>query len=201
MRNLEARIRALEAEFGPIEPESEWDGYSEEIRSALASCGMLAAAIVARTAEKEDRTLERRGERGPTYECAAAVVNTMTEMQAKFQSEGLLHAPLDDFQKARVEQIEAEMKAALGPKPESYLLDVGGDVQRLDGGQGEVVGLAPGEEIAGGTGVGFPSVRVADGGGEEFEEPLCRPLSGVGDDCGEERPAASGRGSGGGGDY
>jgi hypothetical protein len=66
----------------------------------------------------------------------------------------------------------------------SNQLDVGGDVQRLDGGQGQAVLLAPLEEIAGGTGVGFAGVRVADGGGEELDEAFGGLVPGVGDDGG-----------------
>ena len=36
----------------------------------------------------------------------------------------------------------------------------------------EAVGLAPGGEVGGGLGVGFPGVGVSDVGGEEFEDAL-----------------------------
>ena len=70
------------------------------------------------------------------------------------------------------------------------LLDVGGDVHRLDVGQGQAVPLAPGEEIAGGTGVGSPGVAVADGGGEELDEAFGGLVAGVGDDGGQDEAAS-----------
>ncbi len=69
-------------------------------------------------------------------------------------------------------------------------LDVGGDVQRLDGGQGQAVLLAPGEEIACSTGIGFPGVRVADGGGEKPNEAFGGLVAGIGDDGGQDEAAS-----------
>ena len=66
-------------------------------------------------------------------------------------------------------------------------LDVGGDVHRLDAGERQAVPLAPGEEIADGSGVCLPGVGVADGGGQELDEPLACLLPGVGDDGGQDR--------------
>jgi hypothetical protein len=66
--------------------------------------------------------------------------------------------------------------------------------ERLDGEQGEGAGLAPGEEVAGGTGVGFPCVPVSDGGGEELDEAFGRPVAGVGDDGGQDEAAGGPQG-------
>ena len=49
-------------------------------------------------------------------------------------------------------------------------LDPGGDVHRLDVKQTKAGLVAPVEEFAGGAVIGFAGVRVADVGGEEFDE-------------------------------
>jgi len=60
-------------------------------------------------------------------------------------------------------------------------------VYRLDAGQGQVALLAPCEEIPYGSGVGPP--RIADRGCEELDEAFTCPLSGLGDDRGQDQPA------------
>lgn len=66
------------------------------------------------------------------------------------------------------------------------ILDIGGDVQRLDVSQlADVVTVAPGEEPADRGHVGLPGVLVADGGGEEFQEAPGGVLAGVGEQGGE----------------
>jgi hypothetical protein len=60
------------------------------------------------------------------------------------------------------------------------LFDVGGDHDRREG--AEVMNsppLAPGQKAADGAGVGLAGVRVANGGGEEFDEAPRRALAGV----------------------
>ena len=49
--------------------------------------------------------------------------------------------------------------------------------------------LAPGEEIADGTGVGPAGVGIADGGGEELDEAAGGVVARVGDDGGQDRAA------------
>ena len=67
------------------------------------------------------------------------------------------------------------------------LLDVSGDVYRLDAGQGQAAVLAPREEIAYRFGVGSPGVAVADRGGKELDEASACCLAGVGNDGGQDR--------------
>ena len=68
-------------------------------------------------------------------------------------------------------------------------LDVGGDVHRLDVGDlAELVLVAPGEEPADGAVVGHARVRVADGGGEEFDEAARGLVAGIGDQRGTTTP-------------
>ncbi len=55
-------------------------------------------------------------------------------------------------------------------KPASEALDPGGDVHGLDVEQTKAGLVAPVEEFAGGAVIGFAGVRVADVGGEEFDE-------------------------------
>jgi hypothetical protein len=60
---------------------------------------------------------------------------------------------------------------------------IGRDMQRLDLVQcAEPVTVAPGEEPAGRVQIRCPRVPVADGHGEEFQEPTRGMLAGVGDD-------------------
>jgi hypothetical protein len=62
-------------------------------------------------------------------------------------------------------------------------LDPGGDVHRLDGAdRRHAGGRAPGQEFIGGAGIGPARVRVADVGGEEFEEAHRGALAGSGDE-------------------
>lgn len=71
-------------------------------------------------------------------------------------------------------------------------LDIGRHMQRLDGDQfAELMLVAPGEEPAHGPIIGHAGVRVADGGGEEFEEASDGLVTGVGD----ERRDTEARGS------
>jgi hypothetical protein len=63
-------------------------------------------------------------------------------------------------------------------------------MHRLDAGEGQAVLLAPDEEIADGPGVCLAGIAVADGGGEELDEPLACLLSGVGDDGGQDDATA-----------
>ena len=67
--------------------------------------------------------------------------------------------------------------------------DVGGDMHWLDAGERQAVPLAPGEEIADGSSICLPRIGVADGGGQEFDEPLACLLPGVGDDGGYDDAA------------
>jgi hypothetical protein len=58
-------------------------------------------------------------------------------------------------------------------------------MQRLDIGElADLVLLAPGEEPTDRGHVGGPGVPVADGGGEECQEPVSGMLAGIGDDAG-----------------
>ena len=62
-------------------------------------------------------------------------------------------------------------------------LDPGGDVHRLHGGdRRHAGGRAPGQEFIGSAGIGAARVRVADVGGEEFEEAHAGALAGGGDE-------------------
>jgi hypothetical protein len=62
-------------------------------------------------------------------------------------------------------------------------LDPGADVHRLDGGDRRHAGArTPGQKFIGGTGIGAARVRVADVGGEEFEEAHRGALAGSGDE-------------------
>jgi hypothetical protein len=70
----------------------------------------------------------------------------------------------------------------------------GGDVDRLDVGElADLVLLDPGEKMAGGPVIGHAGVLVADGGGEEFEEPARRMSAGAGDHCRHNERAAQRR--------
>jgi len=61
-------------------------------------------------------------------------------------------------------------------------LDPRRDVHRLDGGDRRHAGArAPAEKFIGGAGIGPARVRVADVGGEEFEEAHAGTLAGGGD--------------------
>ncbi len=51
-------------------------------------------------------------------------------------------------------------------------LDVGGDVKRLDGGEGEALGMAPREEGGGIAEIGFPRIGITDLIGKEGEKGL-----------------------------
>jgi hypothetical protein len=68
------------------------------------------------------------------------------------------------------------------------LLDPGGDVQRLNGGdRGHAVILAPSHEVSDGAAVGPLRVRVADVRREEFQEAPAGAFAGGRDECREER--------------
>jgi hypothetical protein len=59
-------------------------------------------------------------------------------------------------------------------------------VQRLDGrDRRDPPALAPGQELDDGAGIGAAGVRVADRGGEEFQEAELRALAGDRDECWE----------------
>jgi hypothetical protein len=61
----------------------------------------------------------------------------------------------------------------------SERLDVSGDMQRLDLVEGtKLVMVAPGEETTGRMQIRRPGILVADGHGEEFEEPFRRGVAG-----------------------
>ena len=65
-------------------------------------------------------------------------------------------------------------------------LDPGRDVHRLHGADRRHAGArTPGQKFIGGAGVGPARVRVADVGGEEFEEPHAGALAGGGHERGE----------------
>ena len=73
---------------------------------------------------------------------------------------------------------QALFRGGRGPHP-AQGLDVGGDVERLDGrDRGDAPALAPFEEFSHSAGVGAAGVGVADRGGEEFQEADLRPLAG-----------------------
>ena len=68
-------------------------------------------------------------------------------------------------------------------------LDPGRDMHRLDGGDRRHAGArAPGQEFIRGAGIGPARVRVADVGGEEFEEAHAGALAGGGDQRRAARP-------------
>lgn len=67
--------------------------------------------------------------------------------------------------------------------------DIDGSVYRLDAGQGEAMPLAPCQEIVYSLGVGPSRVAIADGGGEEFDEPPDCVVALICDDRGQKRPA------------
>ena len=70
-------------------------------------------------------------------------------------------------------------------------------MQRLDiGDAADAVPVAPGEKPADRPVVGHAGVLVADGGGEELEEPARGLLAGVGDDARHHDAVASGDGQG-----
>ena len=67
-------------------------------------------------------------------------------------------------------------------------LDPGRDMHRLDGGdRRHADARAPGQEFLRGAGIGPPRVRVADVGGEEFEEAHRSALAGGSDQCRQRR--------------
>jgi hypothetical protein len=61
--------------------------------------------------------------------------------------------------------------------------DIGGDVQRPDCGELQIVFFAPAEELSGCLDIGCARVFVADGGGEEFEEMFAGFAAAGSDDC------------------
>ena len=72
------------------------------------------------------------------------------------------------------------------------LLDIAGNMHRLDG--AELVkahSLAPAEEFSDSPGVGRPGIGIADIGGEEFQIPPARLLTGLSDDDRYRAAAAS----------
>lgn len=69
-----------------------------------------------------------------------------------------------------------------GRSGERLPLDIGGDMQRPDGGKLQLILLAPAEELRRGLHVRLAHIRHAVCGGEEFEEMFARLVSGIGDD-------------------
>ena len=77
------------------------------------------------------------------------------------------------------------------------VLDIGRHMQRLDiGNAADAMPVAPGEKIANRPVVSHAGVLVADGGGEEFQEPARRLVAGVGDDARHHDAVAGGDGQG-----
>ena len=66
---------------------------------------------------------------------------------------------------------------------ERLAFDIGGNVQRTDSGELQLIVLAPGEELRGRLHVSRARVLVADRGREEFEEVLAGLCPGVGNDA------------------
>jgi len=72
-----------------------------------------------------------------------------------------------------------------GGLPVAEILDVGCDVDRAYSGYREhAVGLQPSAECANGPDVGPAGVRVADLGGEEFQEAVGGAVPGAADEAG-----------------
>ena len=66
--------------------------------------------------------------------------------------------------------------------PGAERLDIGGDVERLDVDElADLVTVDPGKELRHGPVIGHAGVLVADGGGEEFQEPSRGMVAGAGD--------------------
>ncbi len=77
------------------------------------------------------------------------------------------------------------------------VLNIGRHVKRLDiGDAADVVPVAPAEKIANRPVVRHAGVLVADGGGEEFEEPARGLITGGGDHARHHDAVASGDGQG-----
>ena len=81
----------------------------------------------------------------------------------------------------------------------SEVLDPGGDVHRFDVKQTKAGLVAPIEEFTCGAVIGFAGVRVADVGGEEFDEAAAGMRAARGDHRWYHSPAETRRGAGRGG--
>jgi hypothetical protein len=86
-----------------------------------------------------------------------------------------------------------------GGRGQRLAFDIGGDVQRPDGRQPEIMVLTPAAELGDGLNIGRARVFVADRrGGEEFEEILAGFVAGARDDGGHGKfPGAGGQERGG----
>ena len=80
-----------------------------------------------------------------------------------------------------------------GWRGQRLAFDIGGDVKRQDGGQLQLVLLAPAEVLRRGLNIGCAGVGIADRCREEFEEVLARFLPGIGDDCWNGKSPRRGR--------
>ena len=87
-----------------------------------------------------------------------------------------------------VEQMPQRRQAQLRGRRGSrllQLLDIGGDMHALDGGDArDAARLQPIEEFDGGARIGAARVRIADIGGEEFKEAIGGALADGGDEGG-----------------
>jgi FtsZ-binding cell division protein ZapB len=95
---------------GPIDP---WEGYDEVVRKALAKFGLASADRVADATDRGGRPPASL--RDPDPEWRQAAIDGVAVLESRLDAEKLLAGPLDDGQKARVDQIAREMIDALTP--------------------------------------------------------------------------------------
>ena len=96
--------------------------------------------------------------------------------QAGFIGNDLLdHEPVEQAAQRRQMLLD-------GRGGERLAFDIGGDMQRPDGGELQLILLAPAEELRRRLHVSRTRVLVADRGREEFEEVLAGFVAGIGDD-------------------
>jgi hypothetical protein len=95
---------------GPIDP---WAGYDEVVRKALAKFGLASADRVADATDRGGRPPASL--RDPDPEWRQAAIDGVAVLESRLDAEQLLAGPLDDGQKARVDQIAREMTDALTP--------------------------------------------------------------------------------------
>jgi hypothetical protein len=110
--DVDGRIKRREAAMSN-EPGDPWEGYDEVVRKALARFGLASADRVANATDQEGRPPASL--RDPDPEWKQAALDGVAALESRLDAEKLLPGPLDDGQKARVNQITREMIDALPP--------------------------------------------------------------------------------------